>query len=102
MSSLAEIVISLALCATSIAVLLLHRRMRRLGADLAAYRAALTETTAALHAAGAAVGLLVGEGKSVAFTLASRIEEARALQPRRPMAPAQPANQQPASLKSVA
>lgn len=95
MSSLAEIVISLALCATTVAVLLLHRRMRRLGADLAAYRAALNETTAALHAAGAAVGLLVGEGQKVAFTLAARIEEARGLQARRPSA-------QTNNLKSVA
>jgi hypothetical protein len=95
MSSLAETMISLALVATSIAVLLLYRRMRSLGADLAAYRAALNETTQALHTAGAAVGLLVGEGRHVAVTLAARIEEARALQARRP-APSQ------ANLKSVA
>jgi hypothetical protein len=96
MSSLAEIVISLALCATSVAVLLLHRRMKNLRTDLAAYRAALNETTEALHAAGAAVGLLVGEGRNVAFMLAARIEEARSLQARRPAAAPQ------ASLKSVA
>ena len=58
-------------------------------------RAALNETTQALHTAGAAVGLLVGEGRHVAATLAARIEEARALQARRP-APSQ------ANLKSVA
>ncbi|MBN8995442.1 MAG: hypothetical protein J0H94_09455 [Rhizobiales bacterium] len=95
MSFLAETVISLALCATSVAVMLLYRRLKNLGADLAAYRAALAESTAALNTAGAAVGLLVGEGKSLAITLALRIEEARALQARRP----QPS---PVNLKSVA
>jgi hypothetical protein len=70
--------------------------MKNLRTDLAAYRAALNETTEALHAAGAAVGLLVGEGRNVAFMLAARIEEARSLRARRPAAPPQ------ANLKSVA
>ncbi len=100
MSFLSDAALWIALAVTSGTVLLLHRRLKRLGGDLAAYRLALAESTAALDKAGAAVGLLVGEGQALAFALAGRIEEARAVL----AAPARPVSQPPThrALKSAA
>lgn len=101
MSFLSSAALWVALAVTSGTVLLLYRRLQRLGGDLAAYRMALAESTAALEKAGAAVGILIGEGQTLAFTLASRIEEARDVLAR-PLVRAAVQSPAPRALKSVA
>jgi hypothetical protein len=56
-----------------------RRRLTKLGRELAAFRAALSDLDAALGIADSAVRALVEEGGSVASTLAGHIAEARAL-----------------------
>jgi hypothetical protein len=79
MSWLADAAIWVALLATSALVLSHRRRLKKLGRELAEFRAAIAGVDAALMTADNAVRTLVDEGGYVASTLADRIGEARAL-----------------------
>ena len=79
MSWLADGAVWLALIATSGLVVSHRRRLKRLGRELAEFRAAIAAVDGALTTADGAVRALVEEGGHVASTLADRIEQARAL-----------------------
>lgn len=81
-----SLLVNLALCAVLIAtcatVYQLHRRLTRLGADLATYRKAIAESIAVLEGARQAMRIVVDEGREVAGELAAKIDEARDAAPR--------------------
>ena len=79
MSFPASLALWLALVATGGLLFAVHRRLKNASGDLAEYRRALTEITAALAAADGAVRQLMNEGREVATALAERIAEAEAL-----------------------
>lgn len=79
MSSPASLALWLAIIATGGLLYAVHRRLQTIGSDLAEYRRALTDVTAALTAADSAVRHLVTEGRDVAIVLADRVAAAKAL-----------------------
>jgi hypothetical protein len=97
MSLLVDLALGGALAMTSATVLLLHRRLRRLGSDLATYRSAIRESSAALETARQALRVLVDEGREVVFALAARIDEAKTITSPSPDDAGRPAGQPLAS-----
>jgi hypothetical protein len=79
MSWLADGAVWLALLVTSGLVVSHRRRLKKLGRELAEFRAAIVAVDAALTTADGAMRTLVEEGGHVASTLADRIEQARTL-----------------------
>ncbi len=72
MSLPASLALWLAVIATSGLLFAVHRRLQTAGSDLAEYRRALVDVTAALTAADSAVRHLLTEGRDVAIVLADR------------------------------
>lgn len=87
MSFPASLALFLPLAATGGLLFAVHRRLTSTGSELAEYRRTLTEITAALAAADAAVRQLMSEGRDVAASLAEKIAEADALLGREPHLP---------------
>ncbi len=79
MSFLANAILLGALAAVGALAFALHRRLQRLGDDLAEYRGAMEAIAGALAAGESAVRALSGEGREVAELLAARVAEARAV-----------------------
>ncbi|WP_051630250.1 hypothetical protein [Afifella pfennigii] len=77
--SLVELLLLAALVVTSLAVVTLHRRLKRLDAYHADYQRVLAETAEALGAAREAVARLNGDGQNIAMLLGQRIDAASAL-----------------------
>lgn len=79
MSFPASLSLWIALVAVGGLLFAVHRRLRNVGKDLAEYRLALVDITAALVAGDRAVRNLMREGRDVAIVLADRVAAAEAL-----------------------
>jgi len=79
MSSIVDAVLLAALLATTISVVLMHRKLKRLDRYHADYQRIFGETAAALHSAREAVRSFHEEGRDTVVQLAREIEEAQRL-----------------------
>lgn len=79
MSSLADVLLVAALVVTSLFVLSMQRRLKRLDASHLEYQQALSQTAAALFAARDALDRVNSDGRAVAEKLGEEIAEARSL-----------------------
>jgi hypothetical protein len=79
MSSLANAILFLALVTTSVIVVVMYRKLKRLDRYHAEYKQIFDKTGKALLGAQTAVASFGTEGKEMLTLLAARIEEAKAL-----------------------
>lgn len=79
MSSLADVLLVAALVVTSLFVLSMQRRLKRLDASHAEYQQALSQTAAALFAARDALDRVNTDGRVVAAQLGEEIAQAKLL-----------------------
>jgi hypothetical protein len=79
MSSLVNLVLFLALVATSFCVLAMYRRLKRFDAYQSEYKRLFDQTSVALNSAGDAVRTFGVEGREVVEALGARIDEARSV-----------------------
>jgi hypothetical protein len=79
MSSLANVVLFVALVTTSIIVGVMHRKLKRLDAYHAEYRKIFAESGAALISAKDAVSSFGADSRETLTLLSARVEEAKAL-----------------------
>lgn len=77
MSSLVNLVLFLALIATSLCVLAMYRKLKRFDAYQTEYKRLFDQTSVALNSAGDAVRTFGTEGREVVEALGSKIDEAR-------------------------
>lgn len=79
MSSLVNAALFLALVATSVCVVSMYRKLKRLDSYHAEYKRIFDQTAEALTSANEAVQMLNEDGKDVLLELGQRIEEARGM-----------------------
>lgn len=79
MSSLADTVLFIALVLTSLCVLMMHRRLKRLDSHQAEYKRALDQTHKSLSEASLAIQTFGADSREVLNELNARINEARTL-----------------------
>ncbi|MBF9235656.1 hypothetical protein [Microvirga alba] len=79
MSSLVNIVLFLALVITSVCVLGMYRKLKRLDAYHSEYKRIFDQTAEALGSAGAALRAFTTDGRDVLDALGTKIDEAKVL-----------------------
>jgi len=78
-STLVDVPLFLALAATTVCIIMLYRRLKRLDAGLEGYRRMIAESASALDAAGQAAKAMSLEGRETVYALAHRIAQAKSL-----------------------
>jgi hypothetical protein len=79
MSSLVNIILFIALVLTSLCVVTMYLKLKRLDAYHAEYKRIFDQTAAALGSAGEAVRTFTSEGREILDALGARIDEAKAV-----------------------
>ncbi len=79
MSSLANVILFLALVGTSLCVVLMYRKLKQFENHQAEYRKAFEDSIAALGSAGDAVRTFATDGRVTLDELSARIDEAKSL-----------------------